>query len=150
MQILSESFQNLSKYLKYPRTSENDPGLCASNLEARSKYLKYPSGVTVSDRGGGEPLAFAMGRSAGVRGAAVRASASTAGEDRVVGREVMAGSGRGAAVAAAFPAEAATAVAAAAVRAAGFPLLIPPLTEPLGIEKAPFDCGGWSRQKKEC
>ena len=41
--LLSESFKNLSEYFKYSRTSEDDPGLCASNPEARSKYLKYPS-----------------------------------------------------------------------------------------------------------
>ena len=47
--LLSESFKNLSEYFKYSRTSEDDPGLCASNPEARSKYLKYPSCSAVSE-----------------------------------------------------------------------------------------------------
>ena len=49
--LLSESFKNLSEYFKYSRTSEDDPGLCASNPEARSKYLKYPSPHRLSGLG---------------------------------------------------------------------------------------------------
>ena len=48
---MSESFKNLPEYFKYSRTSEDDPGLCASNPEARSKYLKYPSPHRLSGLG---------------------------------------------------------------------------------------------------